>query len=196
MAGRRCPPRASVAFRRRRDFRHTVGTRSTRGDSMTQRETVVHFRENLRFTATTPSGFDIELDSSTTADGPLSAPTPMEMQIVALGGCSGMDVISVLRKMRQDVTSYDVRLTNVRATEHPGAYTSIDLLHAVRGRNVGESNVRRAIELSMQRYCPIYAMLHPTVAITERYEIVDETTGDTVAGVVELPADTSANPGE
>src|SRR3990172_9263698 len=116
---------------------------------MTSRETVVRFRENLQFTATTPSGFDVELDSSTTPDGALSAPTPMELQLVALGGCSGMDVISILRKMRQDVTSYDVRLTNVRGTEHPGAYTSIELLHAVRGRDVGESNVRRAIELSM-----------------------------------------------
>jgi len=151
------------------------------------RETVVHFRDNLRFTATTPSGFDVDLDSSATPDGPLSAPTPMELQLVVLGGCSGMDVISILRKMRQDVTAYDVRMTNLRATEQPGAYTSIDLLHAVRGRGVGEANVRRAIELSMTRYCPIYAMLHPTVDVTERYEIIDETTGATVTGVVELP---------
>ena len=160
---------------------------------MSTRETVVHFRENLRFTATTPSGFGVELDSSVSADGAISAPTPMELQLVALGGCSGMDVISILRKMRQDVTAYDVRVTNVRATEHPAAYTSIDLLHAVRGRNVGESNVRRAIELSMQRYCPIYAMLHPSVNITERYEIIDEATGSTITGEVELPEEPAAS---
>jgi putative redox protein len=163
---------------------------------MTNRETVVRFREDLHFTATTPSGFAVDLDSSTTPDGALSAPTPMEMQIVALGGCSGMDVISILRKMRQDVASYDVHLTNVRASEQPGAYTSIDMLHAVRGRNVGESNVRRAIELSMQRYCPIYAMLHPTVAITERYEIVDEATGATITGVVDLPESPTLPPAD
>ena len=163
---------------------------------MTTRETVVRFRENLQFTATTPSGFDVELDSSAAPGGPLSAPTPMELQLVALGGCSGMDVISVLRKMRQDVTSYDVRLTNVRATDHPGAYTSIELLHAVRGRGVGESNVRRAIELSMQRYCPIYAMLHPAVDITERYEIVDEATGATVTGIVELSDEPAVPPAD
>ena len=163
---------------------------------MTTQQTIVHFRENLHFTATTPSGFDVDIDSSATADGALSAPTPMEMQLVALGGCSGMDVISILRKMRQDVTSYDVRLANVRAAEQPGAYTSIDMLHAVRGRDVGESNVRRAIELSMQRYCPIYAMLHPAVAITERYEIVDETTGAAITGVVDLPAEPSIPPSD
>ena len=161
---------------------------------MTTQQTIVHFRENLHFTATTPSGFDVDIDSSATADGALSAPTPMEMQLVALGGCSGMDVISILRKMRQDVTNYDVRLTNVRATEQPGAYTSIELLHAVRGRGVGEANVRRAIELSMTRYCPIYAMLHPAVDITERYEIVDEATGATITGVVDLPDTPSVPP--
>lgn len=154
---------------------------------MTTRETTVHFREDLHFTATTPSGFNVELDSSATAGGPVSAPTPMELQLVALGGCSGMDVISILRKMRQDVTAYDVRVTNVRAEDHPGAYISIDLLHAVRGRGVGEANVRRAIELSMTRYCPIFAMLHPTVDVTERYEIVDEDSGAVVSGTVPLP---------
>lgn len=154
---------------------------------MTTRQTIVHFRENLHFTATTASGFDVDLDSSATSDGAISAPTPMELQLVALGGCSGMDVISILRKMRQDVTAYDIRVTNARAAEHPGAYTSIDLLHAVRGRGVGESNVRRAIELSMTRYCPIFAMLHPSVDITERYEIVDEASGATVTGTVPLP---------
>ncbi len=157
-------------------------------------QTVVHFHENLRFTATTPSGFDVDVDSSATPGGAISAPTPMELQLVALGGCSGMDVISILRKMRQDVTAYDVRVTDVRATEHPGAYTSIELLHAIRGRGVGESNVRRAIELSMTRYCPIYAMLHPAVDITERYEIFDETTGATVSGVVDLPDTPSVPP--
>ncbi|TAK59303.1 MAG: hypothetical protein EPO22_10395, partial [Dehalococcoidia bacterium] len=103
---------------------------------MTNRETVVRFREDLHFTATTPSGFDVELDSSATADGALSAPTPMEMQIAVLGGCSGMDVISILRKMRQDVTAYDVRLTNVRAAGQPGAYTSIDMVHAAAAHGV------------------------------------------------------------
>jgi putative redox protein len=161
---------------------------------MTTPETIVHFMEDLHFVATTPSGFNVELDSSATPDGPLSAPTPMELQLAALGGCSGMDVISILRKMRQDVSSYDVRLTNVRATEHPGAYRSIELLHALRGRDIGESNVRRAIELSMARYCPIYAMLHPTVAITERYEIVDESSGATTTGIVELPDEPSVPP--
>ena len=151
-------------------------------------ETVLRLRGDLRFTATTPSGFDVEMDSAANASGALAAPTPMELQLVALGGCTAMDVISILRKMRQDVADYQVRLTNTRAAEHPKVYTAVRLLHVVRGRDLSEANVRRAIELTMTRYCPVFAMLHPTVAITERYELIDESTGTTVSGEVTLPA--------
>ncbi len=151
-------------------------------------ETVLRLRGDLRFTATTPSGFEVDIDSMAAPGGMLAAPTPMELQLVALGGCTAMDVLSILRKMRQDVVEYEVRLTNHRAAEHPKVYTAIGLLHVVRGRDLSEANVRRAIELTMTRYCPVFAMLHPTVAITERYELIDESAGATVAGEVTLPA--------
>ena len=149
-------------------------------------ETVLHLQGDLRFTARTASGFEIGIDSPA-GGGALAGPSPMELQLVALGGCTAMDTISILRKMRQDVTGYDVKLTNTRAPEHPKRYTSIELTHVVRGRNLSEANVRRAIELTMTRYCPVFAMLNPTVAITERYELVDEATGATTAGEVPLP---------
>ena len=155
--------------------------------SKTKTETVLHLQEKLRFMATTPSGFRLVLDSVATPDEQLAGPTPMELQLVALGGCTAMDVISILRKMREDVTDYDVGLTHTRAAEHPKAYTSIQLRHIVRGRDVSEANVRRAIELTMIRYCPVFAMLHPTVAISERYELIDEVTGAVTAGDVSLP---------
>jgi putative redox protein len=160
------------------------------GDSMNAgNETVVRLHRDLQFTATTPSGFHVELDSVVNAAGALAAPTPMEIQLVALGGCTAMDVISILRKMRLDVVDYQVHLTNERAAEHPKIYTSIALRHVVRGHDLSEANVRRAIELTMTRYCPVFAMLHPTVAITERYELIDESSGTTVSGEVTLPAD-------
>jgi putative redox protein len=146
------------------------------------RETVLRLTDGPRFTATTASGFEIELDSAVDPDAPVSAPSPMELQLVALGGCTAMDVISILRKMRQDVTSYEVRLTHTRAPEHPKVYTSVQIRHRVRGSGVGEANVRRAIALTMTRYCPVFAMLYPKVAITERFEITDDQTGAVVAG--------------
>jgi len=154
------------------------------------RETVLRLNDGLRFTATTASGFEVELDSAVDPAGPVSAASPMELQLVALGGCTAMDVISILRKMRQDVVDYDVKLTHTRAQEHPKVYTSVQLRHVVRGRNLSEENVRRAIELTMARYCPVFAMLHPTVAISERYELIDEATGATKSRDVPMPAET------
>ena len=145
-------------------------------------ETRLHLVDELRFTATTPNGHTVELDSH--ADGPPTAATPMQLQLVALGGCTAMDTISVLRKMRQDVTSYDVRLSAERAEEHPRVYTSILMTHELRGHAIVEANVHRAIQLTMTRYCPVFAMLYPTVAIRERYEITDDDTGVVVAGEV------------
>ena len=146
------------------------------------RETVLRLRDGLRFTATTPSGFEVELDSAVEPAEAVSAPSPMELQLVALGGCTAMDVISILRKMRQDVTSYEVGLTHTRAAEHPKAYTSVQIVHRLRGRGVAEANVRRAIALTMTRYCPVFAMLYPKVAITERFEISEEQTGALLSG--------------
>ena len=145
-------------------------------------ETRLHLVDELRFTGTTPNGHMVELDSH--SDGPPTAATPMQLQLVALGGCTAMDTISILRKMRQDVTSYDVRLSAERADEHPRVYTSILMTHELRGRAIVEANVRRAIQLTMTRYCPVFAMLYPKVDIRERYEITDDDTGVVVAGEV------------
>jgi putative redox protein len=127
----------------------------------------------LHFSAVTGSGFRIELDS-VIGEGELVAPTPMELQLVALGGCTAMDVISILRKTHDDVTAYDAHLSGERAAEHPQVYTTISITHLIRGRAVHEANVRRAIELTMQRYCPVFAMLYPAVTILEHYEITEE----------------------
>ncbi len=145
-------------------------------------ETRLHLEDGLRFTGTTSTGHAISLDS--TVDGAASAATPMELQLVALGGCTAMDTISILRKMREDVTAYDVRVTSDRATEHPRVFTSILMTHEIRGREISETNVHRAIELTMTRYCPVFAMLNPTVDVRERYEITDDVSGAVVTGDV------------
>lgn len=154
------------------------------------KQTVLRLKDALRFVATTPSGFEIELDSGSDAEVTPSGPSPMEVQLVALGGCTSMDVISILRKMRQDVLAYEVRLTHTRAPEHPKVYTSVLMEHVLRGNAVGEANVRRAIALTMTRYCPVFAMLYPKVAITERFEITDAASGRVVSG--EASADDAA----
>lgn len=146
-------------------------------------EVTLHLEHDLRFTATTESGFSIHLDSHLGGEAS-SAASPMEVVLVALGGCTAMDVISVLRKMRQDIATYDVKLSGERAEEHPRTYTTILMTHYLAGTGVGESNVRRAIELSMTKYCPVFAMLSPGVAIREAYEIRDTASGSVTSGEV------------
>jgi putative redox protein len=88
--------------------------------------------------------------------------------------------------MRQDVTAYEVTVTAERAPEHPRVYTSAVIAHRFMGRGIEEANVRRAIYLSMSKYCPVYAMLSPTAPIRETYEIGDEAGGEPVRGEVTL----------
>jgi putative redox protein len=140
----------------------------------------------LKFDVHTKSGHTFRIDTTEAGGGEGSAPSPMELQLAALGGCGAIDILSILRKMRQDVTAYDVTVTAERAPEHPRVYTSAVIRHAFRGHDVGEAHVRRAIWLSMSKYCPVFATLTPKVAIREFFEIADEAGGPTVCGEVTL----------
>lgn len=154
-------------------------------------ETRLELVDGLHFVATTRAG-EVHLDAGLERDGPGLGTTPMEMQLVTLAGCTAMDVISVLRKMRLDVTAYALRIGGERAKEHPRVYTSILLTHGIRGTGIVEANVRRAIWLSMTKYCPVFAMLAPTVAIREHYEINDVATGAVTEGEVTVDASENA----
>ncbi len=143
-----------------------------------------------RFIASTPSGHEVSVDASLSGGGENSAARPTELVLVALGGCMGMDVISILHKMRQDVTSYEISVTGTHARQHPQVYTSIAMTHRVHGRRLPPSKVARAIQLSMTRYCPVHAMLRDPVSITAAYEVVDDQTGERATGTVEIDAET------
>lgn len=101
----------------------------------------------------------------------MSAPSPMELLLIALGGCTGADVISILEKKRQRVTAYEIEVRGTRRDEHPRIYTDIEVIHRVRGDQIDERAVARAIELSETKYCSVSAMLAATAKITSRYEI-------------------------
>ena len=102
-----------------------------------------------------------------------AAPTPMEMLLVSVAACTAVDVISILKKKRQDVTDYNVEITGTRAEDHPRKYTAFHVHHIVQGRSVSEDAVERAIELSDTKYCSVAATVRPTAEITTTYEIVE-----------------------
>jgi putative redox protein len=164
----------------------------TRSDSPTPREerffqgmkSTVKWVGGMAFDATTSSQHTVRLDASADIGGENGGPRPMEMLLVGLGGCTGMDVMSMLKKMRQDVTGYEVNVSGERATGHPKIFTSIVVEHVVRGRGVSEDAVRKAISLSEKKYCSVGAMLGKAARVEHRQRIVEETEA-TAADVVQ-----------
>jgi putative redox protein len=152
-------------------------------------EATVELLDGLAFRATPSSGHSIVLDGSSGAVGTNQGPTPMELLLLGLGGCTGVDVIGTLRKMRQDVAGYEVRVRGRRAEEHPRVFTEITVAHVVRGRSVNPNSVRRAIELSSTRYCSVSAMLGKVARIAESFRVIDEVSGDEVTGTLDPTPD-------
>lgn len=102
-----------------------------------------------------------------------SAPTPMEMLLVAVAGCTAVDVASILEKKRQQVTDYRIKITGTRAEDHPRKFISFDVHHIVYGRGVSEKAVADAVELSDTKYCSVAATVRPTAVINTTYEIIE-----------------------
>jgi putative redox protein len=124
----------------------------------------------LRFGARA-GGHAFVLDSGPEAEGP----SPVQAVQAALGACTAMDVISILRKKRQQVTGYEVEvLAERRLDQHPRIFTRMEIIHRVRGRGIDPAAVAEAIELSDTKYCVVHAMLEHAVAIRSRFEITEE----------------------
>lgn len=130
----------------------------------------IHYAGDEFFIGTSPSGHAQAID---TKGDRHSAPTPMEMLLVAVGACTAVDVISIMQKKRQNVTDYRVEVTGARRDEHPRAFTAFHIHHIVYGHNVSEQALARAIELSDEKYCSVAATVRPTAQITTSFEIIE-----------------------
>jgi putative redox protein len=146
------------------------------------RAVVVELVDGMVFRVTTPSGHSLALDSSPDVGGRERGPRPMEMLLASLGSCTAMDVISILRKMRQEITSYSVRVGGSRASEHPRVFTSLTVEHVVSGRGVKVERVRHAVELSAREYCPAMAMLSRAAPIEVVFRVLEDGTGEEQSG--------------
>jgi len=128
----------------------------------------VTWKNGLLFTGETGSGFTIPLGTSVEHGGDGSGPGPMEVVLMALGGCTGLDVISILEKKQQKVTGFEIKLHGDRAETHPKVYTDITVEYIVTGTNLDPEAVKRAVELSETKYCSVNAMLRKTANITTK----------------------------
>jgi putative redox protein len=136
------------------------------------------FTGGMTFTARSGSGHELTMDTSLNDGGENAGFSPMELPLIALLGCTGMDVVSMLRKMRQDVTSYEMSGHGIRTDAHPKVFISIEIEHVFTGAALSPTAVRRAVELSATRYCSVGGMLQKTAIITNRITLVDGTSGE------------------
>ncbi len=130
-------------------------------------------RDDMIFTAYSSNGYSLPLDAQKAVGGHDAGISPMELLLTALAGCTGMDVISILRKKQQQVTGFEIQVEGVRADEHPRVFTEIWVKYTIRGQNIDPKAVERAIELSRDKYCGAAATLRHTAQIHYDYVIVD-----------------------
>ncbi|NOZ93648.1 MAG: OsmC family protein [Acidobacteria bacterium] len=134
-------------------------------------KTRVRWVEDHRFVATTGSGFSLVLDNPHREGG--AAASPMELLLVSLAGCTGVDVVAILDKMRQPLERFEVEVEGFRAEEHPRVYTRVAVVYRGWGE-VAPKKLLKAVELSEEKYCSVTEMLRPTAKIEIRVELNGE----------------------
>ena len=127
--------------------------------------------EGHRFLVATGSGHTVVLDNPGREDG--AAPSPMEMVLAAVAGCTGIDVVAILEKMRQPLEGLEIEVRGVRREAHPRIYERVEIVYRAHGEGLDPAKVRRAVELSEGKYCSVSAMVAPAVPI----EVVVEVNG-------------------
>jgi len=129
-----------------------------------------------QFVAQSGTGHSFIMDDAEGHTGP----KPIEFALLALGGCTAFDVVSILRKMRQNVTGYEVEVRAEQRQEPPMFFTRVEIKHRLRGQ-IDPDAVRRAIELSETKYCSVGAMISKTAKIDATFEILPQSDSETAA---------------
>ena len=127
----------------------------------------------MSFTGNGRLNLEVPLGTSPESGGDDDGFSPMELILVALGGCTAMDVISILKKKKQDVIGFAIQVDGERAETHPKVYTHIHIEYIVTGRQIDPEAVERAVDLSVNKYCPVQAMLGSSVAIDHKITILE-----------------------
>jgi putative redox protein len=134
----------------------------------THKSVRLEHRGGMAFHAEPSSGHPMDFDDRQSNTGA----SPVETVLSALGSCSGMDVAGIMAKKRQEVTAYRILVTGLQRDEYPQVYTDVVMTHEVEGRDLSEAAIRRAIELSALKYCPVNAIISAGATVVHhRYRI-------------------------
>jgi putative redox protein len=132
----------------------------------------------MSFVARREDGQSLTMDVALSFGGDGEGFTPVELILAGLGGCTGMDIVTIMQRQRQQITGLEVNVTGTERQELPHYYDAIDVHYIVRGRNITESALKRAIQLSEEKYCSVKAIFRPEVKLTYTYDIAQETTSE------------------
>ncbi|MFK9093058.1 OsmC family protein [Bacillus salipaludis] len=125
----------------------------------------INWKEKMAFSGVTPSGHEFIMDAAAEVGGENTGPRPTELLLQAVAGCTGMDIISILHKMRLEPASFQMDVTGERAEEHPKRFTSIAIHYAFDGE-LPEDKVIRAIQLSKDKYCSVSHSLNAEITVS------------------------------
>jgi len=142
--------------------------------SADNKKIVLSWKGNFRFEAKTEKGLSVNFDAPAKYGGEDTEPTPMETVLASLAGCTSFDVLTILKKKRQNISSYYVETEAERNEEPPEVFTKIHIKYILTGKNISKEAVERAIQLSYDKYCSVGAMLKKTAEITTSYEIIQQ----------------------
>jgi putative redox protein len=135
----------------------------------------VKWVQDVMFVTESGSGHAVVVDGAPDYGGRNMGPRPMELLLMGLGGCTAFDVVTILKKARQDVTSCEAELEAERADAVPAVFTRIHVRFIVKGRGLKEVQVKKAVDLSADKYCSASIMLGQAgVTITHDYEILED----------------------
>ena len=138
---------------------------------MSQQEIKIDWLENMAFKAHV-DGHEIILDATEAVGGENRGPRPKPLAMVALAGCTGMDVVSILKKMRVNVEGFSVRVIGTITEEHPKTYSGMHVIYEFRGRNLPMDKLEKAVQLSEERYCGISATVRKAMEISSEIRII------------------------
>jgi putative redox protein len=145
---------------------------------MTTKNVQVHQLRGITFAAKADSNHWVMMDGPAKFEGSDAGPTPKELLLMALGGCTATDVIPIMRKKRVPFERCDVHLSGTVRDEHPQIFTAIHMEYVVYGDGIDPADVERAIELSVTKYCSVSAMLKDAVPLTHSYRILPVAGGE------------------
>ena len=135
---------------------------------------VVKWLDNMSFVGESESGHSVVMDGPPESGGRNLGVRPMEMVLLGMGGCTAFDVVLILQRQRQAISDCHVELSAERAQNVPKVFTKIHVHYVVRGRNLDEKQVARAVSMTADKYCSVSIMLAASVDISHDYEIIED----------------------